>query len=1218
MKKKRRKCFGTSPKCMSFLSKRWVLLILSIACFIPLCGQNYSPGITLQIHQESFDRIIESIRQQTHYEFVFKAEDIRNLGKMTISVKNVNIRQALDSLLKHTGLDYAIEQRTVLIKKRNTPQSTEFTSKTLNGYMTELHKRPIPGVTVKLPGVAIGTATNQKGYFYFEVPVQSGMLEFSFVGFVTKKVNFTPQTNDTLRIVLEELIIGMEEVVVTGYQKMDKRHSTSAITSVKASDVLVPGMTSIDQALEGRIPELLLMSNSGEVGATPRIRVRGTSTLLGNREPLWVLDGFIMHDPVNVSVEDLNNPDYINIVGNAIAGINPQDIERIDVLKDASATALYGTKAANGVIVVTTKKGAIGPARFSYNHSSKLTRRPRYTDRNINLMNSSERVQFGKELSDLHYKFPVNMPKVGYEGALYRYYNGVINYQQFEEEVRKYETVNTDWFDILTQDAYSHDHTFTVSGGSETMRYYISLGANFENGVSKTTNTQRYTAMVNMDMTFSPKIRANFALNGNIQQKNHLMPEIDAMDYAYNTSRTIPCYNEDGTLFYYDAIAYNGANRYDKSFRYNILNEISNSSNTYRGNTLGTNLTLRYNIMDDLEISVAGNYMHSSTMQEKWWGEKSHYITRWKNAEYEQQGNTGELGYCYLPYGGILQTDHSEQDSYTFRTQIDYRKMFGEDQQHLISATGGFEMNGSTSHTLGNQNVGYAKDRGMKFVNKVNTKDYPWYAKVLNGETNLISGIPAVGYGINRSLSGYVTLSYGYKEYFILNANGRFDASNKFGSRSNERLLPVWSVSGRWNLKETFLKSSNFLSELSLRTSYGTQGNMLEDQSPNLLLKQETLNPMYNENVSTVYRYPNPNLKWEETRQYNVELNIGMLDNRLRIGGTFYQKETENCFTTVQVSSVNGVPNHSYVMNGGDLHNSGYSIILYTVPVKNKNWQWSISTYFSGNINKVRSATVEKYTLDDYLNGTALVDGEAISSFYSYHFLGLSPVNGTPMFNDYTERRHLLENKTLEEIIMMTTEKSGQRDPIFIGSLSTSLTYKQFSLSMNMSYSLGSKVRLFGLYAPIISGVRADKNVRKEFVNRWMAPGDEKNTNIPAILSPSNPDYNTYYSHFSTLSAQLTSIEKFANSVWDMYDKSDLRVVSGNYLKCSSLSLRYTLNSEWLKKTPFSNVQLSLNTMNLFTWSAKALKGQDPSQAGFAKPNLSVRPSYTFQLNVSF
>jgi len=223
----------------------------------------------------------------------------------------------------------------------------------------------------------------------------------------------------------------------------------------------------------------------------------------------------------------------------------------------------------------STKKGSIGPARFSYNHTSKLTRRPRYSDRSINLMDSRERVQFGKELSDLHYQFPSNMPKVGYEGALYRYYSGLTDYAGFKQEVLRYETVNTDWFDILTQDAYSHDHTFGVSGGSESMRYYVSLGANFEDGVSKTTKTERYTAMVNLDINFSPKIRANFSLNGNIQRKNHLMPDIDAMDYAYNTSRAIPCYDEDGSLFYYDAIGYGGSNVSHKQFRYNILNEIS-------------------------------------------------------------------------------------------------------------------------------------------------------------------------------------------------------------------------------------------------------------------------------------------------------------------------------------------------------------------------------------------------------------------------------------------------------------------------------------------------------------------------------------------------------------------------------------------------------------------------------------------------------------------
>ena len=197
-------------------------------------------------------------------------------------------------------------------------------------------------------------------------------------------------------------------------------------------------------------------------------------------------------------------------------------------------------------------------------------------------------------------------------------------------------------------------------------------------------------------------------------------------------------------------------------------------------------------------------------------------------------------------------------------------------------------------------------------------------------------------------------------------------------------------------------------------------------------------------------------------------------------------------------------------------------------------------------------------------------------------------------------------------------EKSGQRDPIFSGNLSNNLTYKNLSFSMNLSYSIGSKVRLFALYAPVTSGISSETNVRKEFLNRWMAPGDEKYTDVPVIMSPSDPDYSRYFSHFSQSPTIASHIQAFANNIWNMYDNSNLRVVSGSYLKCSSMTIRYNFNSEWLKRTPFSNISLSLNALNLFTISAKELKGQDPSQAGFAKPNLSVRPSYTFQFNVTF
>lgn len=1200
-------------KNCNLVRKRCFLFFLFLVFTTPFCQRVYSQEMKLSfsLKNATLKDVINEIKRVSVYDFVYSDPQLKSFRQRDVAFKDATIRQVLDDCLKDTELEYTINGNTIVLKLKSTKIDDE-SLKYVSGVVTDASGNPLPGATLLIKGTTTGMATNANGEYKIGVPKNGECtLIFSFMGMKTQYVKVGNKTK--IDVKMEEDLTEVEEVVVTGYQNIDKRHLTSAVSSVKASDILTPGMTSIDQALEGRIPELVLMSNSGEVGATPRIRVRGTSTLLGNREPLWVLDGFIMHDPVNVSNDDLNNPDYINIIGNAIAGINPQDIERIDVLKDASATALYGTRAANGVIVVTTKKGAIGPARFSYNHSSKYTRRPRYTDRNINLMNSQQRVQFGKELSDLHYQFPSDMTMVGYEGALNSYYKGLSTYDEFVENVKWYETVNTDWFDILTRDTYSHDHTFGVSGGNNDIRYYVSVGYNRENGVSKTTYTDRYTARVNLDMTFSKMIKANFSMNGNVQKKNHLMSEIDAMDYAYNTTRALPCFNPDGSLYYYDKVAYGGVNKYSNKFRYNILNEIENSSNEYDGNTIGAMLDVKITPFTGLDISISGNYNRSGTLQEQWWGEKTNYVARWKNSEYEELPMTGTVGSCYLPYGGILKTTNSITEGYTFRTQVDYRKLFGENQQHMMMLMGGFELNGNTTRQISDENRGFVKDRGLQFIDELqNLDDYPKYKEWLNQNHR------SIGHGISHQISGYFVLSYSYRNHFTLNVNGRFDASNKFGSRSNERFLPVWSVSGSWNLQENILRNVEFISELRLRGSFGIQGNMLEDQSPNLIIKQGTIDPIYNENVSSIARYPNPNLRWEETQQLDGGLEVGFFKSRLSMEFSVYSKKTTDCFTTVRVSSVNGVSGHSYIMNGGDLNNSGYSISLSATPVKTKDFQWKFSTYYSGNFNKVKTGSVESYTLADYLNGTALVDGIAVGSFYSYKFLGLNPSNGTPMFDDYNDRQHLLKYKTLEETVSMTMKKSGQRDPIFSGNFSNSFTYKNLSLSMNLSYSIGSKVRLFPLYSPVLSGVSSEMNVRKEFLNRWMAPGDESYTNIPVIMSPADPEYMKYISHFSGTQVSISHIQNFASNVWNMYDNSDLRVVSGSYLKCSSMTLRYNIAPEWLKKTPFSNLSLSLNALNLFTISAKELKGQDPSQAGFAKPNLSVRPSYTFQFNVTF
>ena len=1095
--------------------------------------------------------------------------------------------------------------------KKTMEQSQQQKELLLRGLVTDKDGLPLPGVTIQVKGTDQGTITDADGEYYLMVKgVEKPVLVFSYIGMETQEVTYG-KGKHRINVMLKESQQLMEEVVITGYQVLDKRTKTSAITSLKMEDIILPGVTSIDQMLEGRVPEMTFTLNSGEVGATPRLRVRGTSTLLGNREPLWVLDGIVMSDPVDVDPEDLNNPDYLNIIGNAIAGINPQDIERIDVLKDASATALYGTRAANGVIVVTTKKGRVGKPTLSYNHTSKITRRPRYTDRNINLMNSQERVQFGKALADQHYVFPTNMPLVGYEGALNRLHNREIDYDTFLDEVTWFEQVNTDWFDVLTRDSYSHSHSLNINGGSEVIRYYASLGYDRDNGVLNTTYSERYTVTTKMDVNLSKKLLLSMKLNGNVQKKNHLVSTVDAMDYAYNTTRALPCYNEDGSLYYYDRRrgGYNHGHG-SKDLRYNILNEIDNSSSGYDGKGLQVDLNLKYNILPTWDVTAVGSYSVSSTLQEDWWGDKTAYVAALKNGEYEDKPIPGEDGKCVLPYGGILKTRNSDTENLTFRLQSNYRKLFGKNEEHLITALLGYEANMRRTKVMDNEERGYLKERGMQFVDisTLDVNDYPLYKEWL------LSNHPSLTRGLTNQLSFYLSLSYSYQDYFTLNLNGRTDASNKFGSHSNERLLPVWSASGMWNIRETLFKDMEWLSEARLRMSYGMQGNMLDGQTPNMLLSQKPLDSYYNENVSKVDQFPNPNLKWEETKQTNIGLDLGFFDGRLNISGNFYYKKTDNLFTWVNVAPTNGMT--SYLMNNGSVENIGFSVSLAATPIRTRVFYWRLSTHYSSNKNTVHTDAVENYKLSDYLAGTAIVSGEPIGTFYSYKFLGLNAQNGTPVFDDFIDRKHLLEDKSLEDVVRMVMTDSGSRDAAFSGNLFNTFSYKGLSLSFNLSYSLGSKVRLFALYSPVISGVSSDKNVRKEFVDRWQVPGDEKWTNIPALISRSDANFNNYNTHWSQEQGNKTKV--FANSLWDMYDNSDIRVVSGDYLKLSSLTLSYSLQKSLLKKTPFSSASISFSTQNLFTIAAKELKGQDPSQAGFSKPNLSIRPTYTFGLNVAF
>lgn len=1163
-------------------------------------------GITMEFQNEQLPSIFKRLEKISSYRVLFTYDEL-NQYRSTGKVKDASIDQVMQTILAgKPQLKYQIDGRFINV----TLQQGRKRIHTLTGVVLDEAGEPLIGATIRNLKTDSGTTTDVDGVFSMPVTDESVNLQISYIGMKPQNVVWRGKA---LRIVMQEDAQTINEVVVTGYEVIDRRKLTAAITSVRMEDVLMPDMTTIDQALEGHIPDLQFTQNSGEVGATARLRIRGTSTLVGNREPLWVLDGFVLQDPVNVSTEELNDPDYINYVGNAISGINPQDIERIDVLKDAAATALYGTRAANGVIVVTTKKGKQGSPTISYSNTTKFTRRPRYSDKNINLMNSQERVQFGKDLCDLHYSFPRYMPMVGYEGAYNRFQTGKTTYQEFLDEVTLYETVNTDWFKLLCRDAVTHTHTLSLSGGSDKTRYYTSVGYTRENGSVKTEYVDRYTTSMNLNSSLSKRLRLNVSFNANIQKKNHLPSNVAVMNYAYETTRALPALNADGTPFYYQKHGYTvGTGKNNNLYNYNILNEMDNSSSEYSGNTFITNGQLSYKLFDFVDLQLAGSYSRSATLQGVWYGENTNYVAILRNGEVGDMPQTGSAGKCELPYGGVYNTTNTITENLIGRFQAHLHHTFNK--KHLITSTIGYEATVYRNNAIADETRGYFKDRGMKYVTMDGTDldDFPLYKDWLaQGHRRLTADK-------RNTISGYLTLSYDYKNYFTVGLNGRFDASNKFGSRSNEKFLPVWSVSGRFNIKETLLPKADVINSWNLRMSYGKTGNMLDNETPNLLLTQGTLDAYYGENVSYVSAYPNPNLRWEQTSTTNIGMELSMFEGRLSLTGDAWFKHTTDAFAPISISSVNG--RDSYQMNNGTLDNKGYSIYVSGYPVRTKDWSLYLSTGYSYADNTVKSGTNETYTLDDYLNGTAIVNGTAVNTFYSYKYLGLNPQTGIPMFDDYADRRHLLSNKTLAEIIPLVMVESGNRDPKLTGSFYATLKWRQLSMGTSFNYRIGNKVRLFNLYTPVINGVSSDKNVRKEFLDRWMRPGDELHTDIPVLLSPADPNYTSTMSHWCNgLSAkQIDKIPTFASNIWSMYDSSDLRVVPGGYLRLSNLVFTYNFTPRQLRETFLKSLRLNLSVTNVFTIASKKLDGQDPTQAGFASVNLSARPSYTFGINVSF
>ena len=1026
----------------------------------------------------------------------------------------------------------------------------------------------------------------------------------------------------------KEKVEDIEAVVITGYQKVKNRVFTGAASSVKMKDIQFDGVPDISQMLEGRVPGLNIKNVSGTFGAAPRINIRGGASISGNVQPLWVIDGAVYEDIVTLSLDQLASGDAVTLISSAIAGINPSDIEDIQVLKDAAATSIYGARALNGVIVITTKNGKRNtPLKISYNYEQGYRTIPSYRD--YDLLNSQETMSIYREMENKGY-FDITKSLFGRRGGVYYQMYHAINtvnpqtgnfYLPNTEEartafLRKREYANTDWFKELYAISPTQNHVVSISGGGKNLASYASLGFYTDPGWSVIDKVNRLTANIKNTYYINDKLKASVNIQGNT--RNQHAPgtfsrrrntavgsferdfDINPFMYALGTSRTIRTKDENGNLEYYR----------NNWAPFNILNEYDN--NYMKINLLDFKIQgeLEYKINRKLTANVLAVARNAKTSTSHYVKENSNVVLAFRANEnalvaaeniylVKDQDNPLAQPQVGLPYGGIFNKTETSLTSYLVRASLDYDKKFGNHDLKLFGFT---ELRQADRTTNPFQGYGIQYDRGGKvFTNPLIFK------KILTEGLDYFNLLMRYDRGI--SFSGNAT--YGYKGKYIANAIINYEGSNISGRSSRSRWLPTWNVGGKWNIdKEDFLSESTAFSALSLRGSYGLTAKMNEQAINSLAVYQSLVTNRFNfedrENEINILHVENKDLTWEKMYELNLGLDIGLFNNRINTTLDIYSRKSFDLIDLIRTSGIGG--QYYKYANFGDMKTEGIEWSLTTKNIQNRNFSWT--TNFTAGLlkQKITRLLNTPNTFDMVAGmGRGNLVGYARGSLFSFDFQGLNS-DGLPYFNFGDYPLYDMPYASVAGADFSDTQFSksylkyhGPVEPNFTGGFSNTFRYKGLELSFYMTFQAGNKIRLQPTFDPSFM----DLNVfSKDYYDRWLVPGDEYKTNVPVLPSQDL---------IKLVGAE--NIERALNT----YNYSQIRVADGGFVRMKNISLGYQIPQAFVKQYGMHSMSLRIQATNPFLiYSDKALRGQDPEFYKSGGVSAPIQKQYTLSVSVGF
>lgn len=1051
--------------------------------------------------------------------------------------------------------------------------------------------QPLPGVSARIQGTTRGAVSSAKGELTLSVPPGS-VVTLSFVGMKTKSLTITKPL--TGKITLQSETGALDQVVITGYTRTSTRRSAGSVATISSKELLTQPLTGVDGLLQGKLAGVNVRSLSGRPGVSSEIVIRGVNSLSATISPLWVVDGVpLQRDIPKIEQARFLSKDFRDIFADGIAGINPNDIESVTILKDAAAAAIYGSRAAGGVIVITTKRGKAGKMSISYSTNLALVDRP---SRTYDLMTSREKLAWEQELWD-EFSAPrkaqgLTYPVVGAVGQIrsgFGRYAGWSKDQQ-DAEIARLGAQTTDWFKELFRPSFSHSHYLSLGGGSEKSRYYVSLGYLDNKGLLQGDGYNRYNLSSKLDLNPSKRVQIGLNLDLALQDAKAPSAYIDPYSYAYFANP----YERPGTNdeTYRSILRANGQPDPDyPTLGFDMLRELRETHNKVRNLTVNTTANLSVKLRDDLSLTGMASFGYVGNSSENYNGKDTY--SAWLDRRFADSGTSRSYA--------SLSLSEASNTNYNLRAQLNWTPVFAD--VHSLNVLGGAELRGLTAKSTYAKLYGYDPETGS-----YTTPVYPEgtaidYARL---QAYAHDRDQLAGRGITQEAfaSFYFSSTYNYRSRYIASLTARLDGSSNFGSR--EQFNPTGSLGLGWNVdREAFFDPlRSVLSSLTIRTAIGYTGNINKSVYPQLIINYRNAQRVAEDSyyrMGYIKDTPNPHLRWEKTRDAKVAIEAGFLKERFRLGIELYDRYTSDAVSSALVPRTTGFAYQTY--NTSTLRNQGLEVQLYGRLLRTKDWTLMGTANIAYNHN-----VLLRYDPPASGIATGLQEGYPLGALFTGRPEGIDPILGIYRYRLRPDARlETLADRGLSDHYLYY---AGLRRAPWTGGYSFTVSYKALSLSLGGSYALGGKA-IDDLNYPVtystlgkrvverIPSVENDLyihhlNGRRDVRNRW-TPADPRTDAHPRIIDA--------YGEYLGLTNYSTSSQLITRSS---------RLQSLSYLRLGSLSLSYSFPTDWLQRTlRLGSMTASFSMTNLFVLTG--YKGLDPEIPGAVYPQPRT---YSFGLSV--